>query len=218
MLKEFCKSWNAVYKGHEAEYHAGSVTIVEKGKLAKNKSLTLNCGEAVSFPSKQFDGYDMFSALTNRNCDGAFLVTNEWGTYDLVFIEMKSRFDSHEVLEAKSQITETRAKIKSLFQMMKIFPSLHIRNVLGVIETKQLDEDQENLWLKLQMLPDESLDFGWKLFKYGVFEGMTHFDKDLNMPSTMTFSIILSDNDHYTINYSAIPKKETNLNNAGKYE
>ena len=206
MLKEFCKSWNAVYKSHRAEYHAGSVTIIEKGTQAKNKSLTLNCGEAVSFPSKQFDGYDMFSALTNSNCDGAFLMTNEEGTYDLVFIEMKSRFSSQEVFEAKNQISETRAKIKSLFQMITAFPPLPIRKVLGVIETKQLDKDQEDLWLKLQMLPDEKLDFGWKLFKYGVFEGKTHFDKELNMPSTMTFSILLSDNDHYTVSYSDIPK------------
>ena len=84
MLKQFCESWNRVYKDHKAKHHIGSVTIEEKGKQAKNKSLTLNCGEAVSFPAKQFDGYDMFNALTNSNCDGAFLVTNDEGTYDLV--------------------------------------------------------------------------------------------------------------------------------------
>lgn len=206
MLEQFCKSWNKVYKDHKAKHCIGGVTIHEKGKQAKNKSFTLNCDEAVSFPSKQFDGYDMFNALTYRNCDGAFLVTNDEGTYDLVFLEMKSRFSSQEVFEAKRQITETRAKLKSLFQMIKGFSTLPIRSVLGLIETKQLDADQEDLWSKMQQLPDDELKFGWKLIKYGVVEGQTLFDNELDMPSTMKFRIILSDNDHYIVNYSDILK------------
>ena len=88
--------------------------------------------------------------------------------------------------------------------MIKKFSTLPIRSVLGLIETKQLDADQEDLWSKIQQLPDGELNFGWKLIKYGVVEGKTHFDNELDMPSTMEFRIILSDNDHYILSYSDI--------------
>lgn len=206
MLKEFCKSWNAVYKSHRAEYHAGSVTIVEKGTQAKNKSLTLNCGEAVSFPSKQFDGYDMFGALTDRNCDGALLIANPDGSCDLLYVEMKSRFSRQEVFRAKKQIVETCTKMQSLLQMMKDYAALPIKRIYGVIETMKLDENQEVWWLKQQMLPDDDLQFGELLLKYKNIQAPTQCKDELNMPSEMTFSILLSDNDHYAVSYSDIPK------------
>ena len=202
MLNEFCKAWNNLYHDHLSEYTTGNVTIVEKGKMAKNKTFTVSCSEAVSFPSKQFDGYDMFGALSNRNCDGAFLIKNDEGSCDFVYVEMKSRFDSHEAFEAKCQISETRAKMQSLFQMLKAFPSLHLRKVFGVIEHQKLDPDQEDLWSKLQLLPDEKLDFGWRLIKYGEVQGKTHYHSELNMPAEMTFKIVLSDDADYTVNYS----------------
>ena len=202
MLSDFCNSWNALYKDHVAHYFAGSMTIVEKSTTAKNKTLTVNCPEAVSFPSKHFDGYDMFSALGNRNCDGAFLVANGEGSYDLLYIEMKSRFDSKEVFEAKCQIVETSAKMQSVLQMLQPFGNIPIRKIYGVIETKQLDADQENFWLKLQMLPDSQLDFGWLLIKYGIVKAPTRFNAELNMPKQMVFKIILSDNANYVVNYS----------------
>ena len=202
MLNEFSKAWNSLYHDHLSEYATDSVTIVEKGKEAKNKTFTVRCAEAVSFPSKQFDGYDMFGALSNRNCDGAFLILNDEGSYDLVYVEMKSRFDSHETFEAKCQIVETRAKMQSLFQMLQAFPALHLRKVFGVIEHQKLDHDQEDLWSKLQLLPDERLDFGWRLIKYGVVEVVTHCNPELSMPSEMTFKIVLSDEANYTVNYS----------------
>lgn len=202
MLSEFSKSWNSLYANHPSEYLTGGVTIVEKGGSAKNKSLTITCSEAVSFPSKHFDGYDMFNALSNRNCDGAFLIANDDGSLDMVYVEMKSRFDSHETFEAKCQITETRAKMQSLLQMMRAYSSLHIRRVFGVIEHQQLDADQDVLWSKMQQLPDDRLDFGWRLIKYGEVKGKTRYSAALNMPSEMTFRIVLSDAAHYSVNYS----------------
>lgn len=201
MLSSFSAAWNSLYTKHPSEYKTGSVTITERGIDAKNKSLTVVCSEAVAFPSKQFDCYDLFSALTNRNCDSVLLVKNTEGTYDLVYIEMKSRFDSRECIEAKRQITETSVKIQSLFRMMIPYVNLHIRKVFGVIEYQQLDQDQEDLWSKMQQLPDDSLDFGWKLIKYGTVKGKTLFNPALDMPAEMTFKIILSDEAHYIVNY-----------------
>lgn len=201
MLSSFSAAWNSLYTKHPSEYKTGGVTITEKGFEAKNKSLTVVCDEAVSFPSKQFDCYDMFSSLTNRNCDSVLLVRNDEGTYDLVYIEMKSRFDSRECFEAKCQITETSAKMQSLFRMMRPYVGLPIRKVFGVIEYRQLDDDQEVLWSKMQQLPDDSLDFGWKLIKYGTLKGKTHFNPEFDMPSEMTFRLLLSDTDHYIVQY-----------------
>lgn len=201
MLSSFSAAWNSLYTKHPSEYKTGGVTITEKGIEAKNKSLTVICDEAVSFPSKQFDCYDLFSALSNRNCDSVLLVKNDEGTYDLVYIEMKSRFDSRECFEAKCQITETSAKMQSLFRMMRPYVGIPIRKVFGVIEYKQLDDDQEDLWSKMQQLPDESLGFGWKLIKYGTLKGQTHFKPEIDMPSEMTFRMLLSDADHYTVQY-----------------
>lgn len=206
MLNSFSAAWNSLYTKHPSEYKTGGITITEKGSEAKNKSLTVVCDEVVSFPSKQFDCYDLFSALTNRNCDSVLLIKNEESSYDLVFVEMKSRFDSRECFEAKCQITETSAKMQSLFQMMQSYVTLPIRRVYGVIEYQQLDEDQENLWSKFQQLPDDSLDFGWKLFKYGTLKGQTRFNTELNMPDTMTFRLLLSDNAHYSVYYSDLCK------------
>lgn len=206
MLSDFCKSWNTLYKDHNADYHVGSVTIKEKSQSARNKSLTVNCIEAVSFPSKQFEGYDLFGSLTKRNCDGVFLILNDEGSYDLIYVEMKSRFSSQEAFEAKCQIVETCAKMQSLLQMLKPYYLLTIRNIFGIIEMRELDEDQTNLWLKLQMLPDEKLDFGWSLIKYGMVKGQTHCNPELNMPETMKFRIIFSDADNYTVSYSDLCK------------
>lgn len=202
MLNKFSTDWNGLFKTHPSLYTTNSVTITEKGATAKNKQLTINCAEVVSFPSKQFDGYDMFSALTNRNCDGVLLVSNELGTYDLVFIEMKSRFSTQEVFEAKCQIVETYTKLLSLFQMMKAYHSLPIRRIYGVIETQKLDEDQEVWWSKQQMLLESGMQFGERLLKNPFIEAPTRCAKELNMPDKMTFRILLSDNVNYTVDYS----------------
>jgi len=207
MLNSFSADWNSLYAKHPCEYKKGGVTITEKGTDAKNKSLTVTCAEAISFPSKQFDCFDLFSSLTNRNCDSVLLVKNDEGSYDLVYIEMKSRFDSHECFEAKCQIAETSAKMQTLFRMMKSFATLPIRKVYGVIEHKQLDADQADYRLKLQQLPDSELDFGWKLIKYGTVNGKTLFKPALDMPDSMTFIILLSDKSHFTVDYSEICKR-----------
>lgn len=202
MLSSFSAAWNSLFTKHPSEYKTGGVTITEKGIEAKNKSLTVVCDEVVSFPSKQFDCYDLFSALSKRNCDSVLLVKNNEDSYDLVYVEMKSRFDSHESFEAKCQIIETSAKIQSLFRMMKPYASLPIRKVFGVIEHQQLDADQVDYWSKLQQLPDSELDFGWKLIKYGSVKGPTFFKPELDMPAEMTFKLLLSDDAHYTVSYS----------------
>lgn len=206
MLNSFSAAWNKLFSKHQSKYMSGLVTITENDNAAKNKSLTIVCEEAVSFPSKQFDCYDLFSALTYRNCDSVLLIKNDEDSYDLVYIEMKSRFDSHECFEAKCQISETGAKMQSLFRMMKPYASLPIRKVFGVIEHLQLDEDQEDLWSKMQQLPDNSLDFGWKLIKYGTVTSKTKLNPFFDMPDMMTFKILLSDDAHYSINYSELSK------------
>ena len=201
MLNEFSVAWNALYKEHPSEYFKGGVTITEYDEEAKNKTLTINCPEVVSFPSKHFNGYDMFSALTDRNCDGALLVGNDDGMCDLIYVEMKSRFSLQEIYKAKMQIVETCAKMQSLLYMMKDFTALPIKRVYGVIETKKLDDNQEDWWLKQQMLPDEELQFGERLLKYARVEAPTRYQQELNMPSEMTFKIVLSDDANYTVNY-----------------
>jgi hypothetical protein len=202
MLNSFSTDWNGLFKTHPSLYSKDSVTIIEKGATAKNKKMTVNCTEVVSFPSKQFDGYDMFSALTNRNSDGAFLFLNEFRTYDLVFIEMKSRFSTQEVFEAKCQIVETYAKLQSLFQMMKAYKSLPIQRIYGVIETQELDADQMVWWSKQQMLPEKDMQFGERLLKCSFIEAPTRCSNTLNMPDKMTFRILLSNDADYTIDYS----------------
>ncbi len=201
MLSEFSDAWNSLYKDHPSQYLMGGVTVVEEGEQAKNKAFTINGSEMVSFPSKHFNGYDLFGALTDRNCDGAFLVSNSDGTYDMLYVEMKSRFSLQEIFRAKMQIVETRAKMQSLLQMMKDYVSLPIKRIFGVIETQKLDANQEDWWLKQQMLPDEDLQFGELLLKYDTVEAPTLCKAELNMPSEMTFKIVLSDDANYTVNY-----------------
>lgn len=202
MLSSFCAAWNSLFSKHPSEYKIGGVTITEQEQSAKNKALTVNCSEAVSFPSKQFNGYDMFSALSESNCDGALLVSNEDGTYDMVYIEMKSRFSTDEVFKAKCQIVETYTKMQSLLRMMKDYATLSVKRVHGIIETQALDADQEVWWLKQQMLPEELLQFGERLLKHTEVKAPTRCQKELAMPAEMTFRILLSDDAHYTINYS----------------
>ena len=88
----------------------------------------------------------------------------------------------------------------------KHYPGLHIRKVLGVIEHQKLDADQEDFWSKMQLLPDSKLDFGWRLIKYGEVQGQTHYPEELNMPSEMTFKIVLSDDANYMVNYNELCK------------
>ena len=206
MLNKFSAAWNRLYNDHPSKYLTDSVTITEEEAGAKNKTITFQCPEVVSFPSKQFNGYDMFGALTDRNCDGTLLIANPDGSCDLLYVEMKSRFSRQEVFKAKRQIVETCTKMQSLLQMMKDYAALPIKRVYGVIETMKLDDDQEVWWLKQQMLPDENLQFSELLLKYKTIQAPTQCKDELNMPSEMTFSILLSDNDHYTVSYSDIPK------------
>ena len=115
---------------------------------------------------------------------------------------MKSRFSTSEVFDAKCQIVETRIKMKSLLQMLKPYTGITIRRVLGIIETMQLDLDQQDFWLKQQLLPDSELHFGWKLIKYGELTAPTRCKPQLNMPSEMQYKIVLSDSSDYTVNYN----------------
>lgn len=206
MLNEFSAAWNNLYKDHPSEYLIGSVTITELDEEAKNKTFMVRCSEVVSFPSKQFNGYDMFGALTDRNCDGVLLIANPDGTCDLLYIEMKSRFSLQEVYKAKKQIVETCTKMQSLLQMIKDYTTLPIKRVYGVIETKKLDDNQEDWWLKQQMLPEEDLQFGERLLKHETIQAPTHCKKELNMPASMTFRILLSDDDNFSVNYSDVLK------------
>lgn len=206
MLNEFSAAWNELYKDHPSEYLTGSVTIAEEDEEAKNKTLTVNCSEVVSFPSKHFNGYDMFGALTDRSCDGVLLIANPDSTFDLLYVEMKSRFSLQEVYKAKKQIVETCTKMRSLLQMMKDYYLLPIKRVYGVIETKKLDDNQEDWWLKQQMLPEEDLQFGERLLKHETIQAPTQCKQELNMPATMTFRILLSDDENFTVSYSDILK------------
>lgn len=206
MLNEFSAAWNELYKDHLSEYLTGNVTITEEEEKAKNKTLTIHCSEVVSFPSKQFNGYDMFGALTDRNCDGVLLIANPDGTCDLLYVEMKSRFSLQEVYKAKKQIVETSTKMQSLLQMMKDYSTLQIKRVYGVIETKKLDDNQEDWWLKQQMLPEEDLQFGERLLKHETIQAPTQCKQELNMPATMTFRMLLSDDDNFAVSYSNLSK------------
>ena len=204
MLNEFSAAWNRLYNDHPSAYLTDSVTIAEEEEGAKNKTITFHCPEVVSFPSKQFNGYDMFGALTDRNSDGALLMSNPDGSCDLLYVEMKSRFSLQEIFKAKKQIVETCTKMQSLLQMMKDYAALPIKRIYGVIETKKLDDDQEAWWLKQQMLPDEDLQFGERLLKYKTIQAPTQCKHELNMPSEMTFKIILSDDANCTVNYNEL--------------
>lgn len=204
MLNSICSDWNQLYIQHPAVFCHDSVTIVEKGNATKNKtnkSITVLCRDVVSFPSKELNQFDLFSACSNKNCDGALLCKSEDNTYGLVFIEMKSRYDTKKVHEAKCQIVESRMKMKPLLKMLSSFNKVAIKSVLGIIVTLELDEDQKNWWSKRQLLNDSDLEFGEKLLKYGRIESPTECKDVLNFPENMYFRIVFSDKEDFSVDY-----------------
>lgn len=193
MLNNIFVNWNSIYKHHQSNLCRKSVDIVENGVDAKLKKLTIAVPEAISFPSKDFSAFDLFGALSNKNCDGAFLVHNADSTYDLIFVEMKSRFSTDEIYDAKNQIIESRIKLKVLLEILPNTSKLSIRDIYGIIATKELDDDQKNLWSKQQMLPDAKLNFGWRLVKYRNYDAPVLYDNRFNLPQMMNFRLFFSD-------------------------
>ena len=97
-----------------------------------------------------------------------------------------------------------KKELRIRLSQLKGYASLPIKRIYGVIETKKLDDNQEDWWLKQQMLPEEDLHFGERLLKHETIQAPTQCKPELNMPTTMTFKILLSDDDNFTVKYSDI--------------
>lgn len=199
MLNNILTNWNKTFKNHLSVLNHDSVEITESTPNAKLKELTIEIPEAILFPTKDFDAFDLFGSLSNKNCDGAIMVHNLDNTYDLVFVEMKSKFSTKEVFDAKEQIIESRIKLQVLLNSLSTHNGYPIRSAYGIIITLKLDDDQRNLWSKLQMLPDEKLDFGWKLVKYKSLNAPVLYDDRFNLPQTMDFRLHFSDSQNLNI-------------------
>ena len=204
-LNEIANNWNNVYINHQTQVYDNSVEIVEPEGSAKIKKVIIDkIPQAISFPTREFCGYSLFDSLSNRNCDGAIMLKNDDGTYDILFFELKSTFDTAEIFRAKKQIIESRIKLTSLLNMLAYNNGqLQIKNIRGYITSLELNMDQLDYWSKLQMESDENLDFGWLLYKYGEIEASTQCDNRycrFCIPQKMNFTLLLSDKE--TINAS----------------
>jgi hypothetical protein len=199
MLNNILDNWNKTFKTHPSVLYHNSVDVIESEENAKLKKITINVHEAISFPSKEFCSFDLFGSLSNKNCDGALLIHNLDNTYDLVFVEMKSTFSTDEVFKAKKQIVESRIKLQALFGILTNLNKFPIRKTYGIITTLSLDDDQKNYWSKLQMLPDEKLDFGWVLVKYSNYDAPVLYDNRFRLPQTMNFQLYFSDHQNLSI-------------------
>lgn len=204
-LNEIANNWNKVYINHHTQVYDNSVEIVESDNLAKIKKVIIDkIPQAISFPTREFCEYSLFDSLSNKNCDGAIMLKNDDGTYDILFFELKSTFDTEELFKAKKQIIESSIKLTSLLNMLSYNNGrLQIKNIRGYITSLELNTDQLDYWSKEQMKADDKLNFGWLLYKYGEIDAPTQCDNNycrFNIPQQMNFTLLISDKE--TINVS----------------
>lgn len=202
-LNEIANNWNSVYINHKTQTYDNSIEIVENEKSAKIKRVKIdNISQAISFPTRDFCKFSLFGSLSNKNCDGAIMILNEDGTYDILLFELKSTFSTQELFDAKKQIIESRLKLMSLLNILAANEQIQIRDIRGYITSLKLNLDQRNLWSELQMKTDDKLEFGWKLYKYGCVEVPTQCDENYNrflIPKMMNFRLLLSNKDTITL-------------------
>lgn len=153
MIEDFLSNWNSLYKTHKASIVEGSAKVHEYDEGAHFTDLDIIVGKAITFPSREFDSFSLFDAISNKNCDGAFLIEREENLFDLVLIELKSSFDTKRLFDAKEQIISSLPKINVLLSVLKDHPDLTIRKSYGIIVSLSPTDEQLN-WIKgKSMLP-----------------------------------------------------------------
>lgn len=164
MLDKIVEEWNTLYKNHPVKRCQGSYVLDEDGCNAQLRHLKIDGIDAIDIPSKKMDKFNCFGALTNENCDGILLIMNSDGTYDLVFLEMKSKYSTVEIFEAKNQIIESLQKVCILLNNLNSYDKLHIRRMFGIIACLKPNYNALD-WIKQQTyLPEDK----WKIHWLGL--------------------------------------------------
>lgn len=161
MLQQICDNWNALYAtkkdDHKAKVVKGEVDIHEpQQKGGCLTDLKFEVTEAIEFPSRRFESYTAWDSLSEKNCDGAFLIKSSDGKYDLVLIELKSKFDTKDIYEAKEQIVESLIKLNILLKSSKFFSTISIRKIVGLIVSKEPTQVDQLNWLGKMIMLEES--------------------------------------------------------------
>lgn len=160
-LDSIVDEWNALYASkndnhsHEATREFGDFNVIESEDGAKLNRLTIKDIDGISFPSKKLDSFDCWGALTNRNSDGAFLVKSKSGEYHLVLCEMKSRYDTEQIVKARTQIIETVKKLNILLNNLDSFHKTNVKTTSGIIICNTPDDKQLMFIKNMSQLPEE---------------------------------------------------------------
>lgn len=184
MLNKICENWNNLYActdpklyNHKAKIVGGTVNVHEN-QVQDNcfTDLYFNVKEAIEFPSREFCSYSAWNSLSNKNCDGAYLIEKTNNTYELVLIELKSAFDTNEILKAKEQIVASLIKLKILLTCSKYFSQINIIRSVGLIVSCLPNENTLPYLKDMLMLNDE--DLGRKKFAINLYKNK-HCEADI---------------------------------------
>lgn len=176
--------WNTVYASkndnhsHEVTREYGNFNIIESDGGAKLNRLTIKDIDGISFPSKTLESFDCWGALTNRNSDGAFLVKNKSGEFHLVLCEMKSKYDTEQIVKARAQIIETVKKLNILLNNLDSFHKTNVKTTSGIIVCNTPDDKQLMFIKNMSQLPEEK-------------RGRHSFAIDLYLNKALKFSLPL---------------------------
>lgn len=155
MLSNVASEWNLIFQNHKLNTKTNSISIVENDPGSKFKKLTININKALDIPTRDFSQFDLFEGLSNQNCDGGVISKNDDGTFDIVFIELKSGFDSDKLCEAKNQIIESYIKMNILMSTIPLYNNIIIRNRYGIIVSLEPDVKKIN-WIDKMLQSSES--------------------------------------------------------------
>lgn len=147
MLNSFLANWNSLYNNHVATIVNTIAQVHENDVSAHFTDLFININRAVSLPSRDLDAFSLFGAINNKNCDGAFLIEIQYGVFDLVFIELKSGYDTEKLFDAKEQVLYSLPKLNILLSSVKDYSRLSIRKTYGIIVSLSPDDNDLN-WIQ----------------------------------------------------------------------
>ena len=178
-LDHIVDEWNTLYANkdysHEASREIGKCTIDETDGDPKLKSLIIDNLDGISFPAKVMDSFTCWDAVNEMNCDGAFLVKEKSDEYNLVFCEMKSKYDTKKISRARGQIIETAKKLNILLNNLDSFHDADIKSTYGIIACNAPD-DKQLMWIKnMAQLPEAEL--GHHKFAIKLYQ-----KKDITIP------------------------------------
>lgn len=188
MLSDLKDNWNNLFfkdDVHDAKIVTGNVTIHEEQLTNTNgfTDLTFSVTEAIDFSSRTFDSFNHWNSLTNQNCDGAYLINNNDGSYDLVLFELKSNFATEKIFEAKTQIVISLIKLRILLKSTSKFSQFKLRRTYGIIVSKEPDVNQLAFLNRLDTSDKKNLgnDYcGFMLWKYQYLQAETRANEFSN--------------------------------------